>query len=186
MPGDRDVNEVEITSYRVDPNVGIRNVIQCFDFFWANYLTGNKNKVPLPYDIIYDNGKTDWLCVVLPEISCLGHWKDSGFILKAFLIKTDLNTSALQTKYLGFTVKNDETPKKDVSVGMYDYFMQVQLNTGFGAATNKKYLVQDDYIGLMLIKKDQKSVTYTTFIPEVINIKGKNYCLRNLKQWTSV
>ena len=141
MPGDRDVNEVEITSYRVDPNVGIRNVIQCFDFFWANYLTGNKNKVPLPYDIIYDNGKTDWLCVVLPEISCLGHWKDSGFILKAFLIKTDLNTSALQTKYLGFTVKNDETPKKDVSVGMYDYFMQVQLNTGFGAATNKKYLV---------------------------------------------
>lgn len=140
MP-DKNVNEVEITSYRVDPNVGIRNVIQCFDFFWANYLTGNKNKVPLPYDIIYDNGKVDWLCVVLPEISCLGHWKDSGFILKTFLVKSDLNTADLQNKYLGYIVKNDESPRKDVSVGMYDYFMQIQLNTGFGSATNKKYLI---------------------------------------------
>ena len=69
---------------------------------------------------------------VLPTtIDCIGHWNDAGFQSSVYVVKTNLNTTALLTQYLGYVPFNNHT------VAMYDYFMTVQLNTGFGAATNR-------------------------------------------------
>ena len=71
---------------------------------------------------------------VLPStIDCIGHWNDAGFRSSVYVVKTNLTTTALLTQYLGYTPFNNHT------VAMYDYFMTVQLNTGFGAATNRIY-----------------------------------------------
>ena len=72
----------------------------------------------------------------------------------------------------------NNSQEHDIDIYINDIFDEFEYVCTYGEydsiiINNKKYLVQDDYIGLMLIKKDQKSVTYTTFIPEVINIKGK-------------
>lgn len=71
---------------------------------------------------------------VLPTtIDCIGHWNDAGFISSVYVVKTNLNTTALLNQYLGYVPFNNHT------VAMYDYFMTVQLNTGFGAATNRTF-----------------------------------------------
>lgn len=73
---------------------------------------------------------------VLPTtIDCVGHWNDAGFQSSVFVVKTNLDTTALLTQYLGYVPFNNHT------VAMYDYFMTVQLNTGFGAATNRVYTI---------------------------------------------
>ena len=71
---------------------------------------------------------------VLPTtIDCIGHWNDAGFQSSVYVVKTELTSTALLTQYLGYVPFNNHT------VAMYDYFMTVQLNTGFGAATNRIY-----------------------------------------------
>lgn len=71
---------------------------------------------------------------VLPTtIDCIGHWNDAGFKSSVYVVKTNLNTTALLNQYLGYVPFNNHT------VAMYDYFMTVQLNTGFGTATNRTY-----------------------------------------------
>jgi hypothetical protein len=71
---------------------------------------------------------------VLPTtIDCVGHWNDAGFQSSVYVVKTNLNTTALLTQYLGYVPFNNHT------VAMYDYFMTVQLNTGFGSATNRVF-----------------------------------------------
>jgi len=71
---------------------------------------------------------------VLPTtIDCIGHWNDAGFQSSVYVVKTNLTTTALLTQYLGYVPFNNHT------VAMYDYFMTVQLNTGFGAVTNRTY-----------------------------------------------
>ena len=139
MP-DKNINEVEITSYLNDPKQGIKNIISCMDYHWGTRLDNN-NKLDIPNEIVVDPDKVNWFCSITPEISCLGHWQDSGFIIKTYIIKNELNTISLLNKYLGYVPQTVSPPIKDVSIAMYDWFMQIQLNTGFGNATNKKYVI---------------------------------------------
>ena len=130
---DNDINEIEV-NFPID---GQR--IQYLDYYQPKYISTG---ALFPKDSnILNNLKPSY---VLPEtIQLLGHWNDAGFIIKFYVQKTELNTlSLLQLHLTHIPTDNPNVGSvSNLSCMMYDFFAQVELRTGFGEASNKKYVI---------------------------------------------
>lgn len=133
LVNDKDIDEIEFKL----PLDAQR--IHYVDYYQPKYLS-NGSLFPKDSNIL-DNLKPSY---VMPEtIKFIGHWNDSGFIVKYFVIKTELDTEPLLIKHLRYLPTNNPTVGTPVNLTcmMYDFYAQIELRTGFGDLSNKRFVV---------------------------------------------
>lgn len=126
-----EINEIEA----VFPEKSVR--IHYMDYHVSTAISGSYTK-----DQRILNGVSE--SYSYPEkIKLVGHWKESGFESKIFVIKTVLNTVELLNQHLTY-IPSFPSTSLQLDCAMYDFFMLVDLKTGFsgkdkaGQNSNKK------------------------------------------------
>lgn len=129
-PNTDDPNQINEIEFNV-PKESIR--VHYMDYHISTAFTGTYQKD----DSVLNNLTPSY---AYPEtIKCIGHWNDAGFDAKLKVIKTKLNTQALLLKYLGYI---PTYLGATLDCAMYDYFLEVVLNTGFvGSGSTKKCVI---------------------------------------------
>jgi len=121
---DRNINEIAV-------EIGNGQIqVQYADYHYFTSITG----APRPTYTFIPAGLAE--SYSYPEIiNCKGQWNDAGFESTLLVKKTILNSSALFSRYLGYT------PANGFTVIMYDFLLQVTLKTGFGSDSDKTYVI---------------------------------------------